>query len=146
MKTMSRVSDRIGRALSSVKCPGCGNYVVPSIIPSGVGAAAGEQVEGKRWSFVWRPPRGEVCPQCDFPLSRYAGRIKWIRLFTAGVVLLTAAILLYVLGRISDLGGWFGWVMRATALVGVVAFLIGLVGLVVGGRHGPVQPGSRTAG
>jgi hypothetical protein len=77
-----------------------------------------------------------VCPECQFPLARYARRLKWIRAFSAGVVLLTIAFLLYALGRMTEFASWFDWVVRASAGIGLVALLVGLVGLVVGGRSG----------
>ncbi|NIN09974.1 MAG: hypothetical protein GTN62_01025 [Gemmatimonadales bacterium] len=133
---MKRLSDRISAAISGVKCPGCGERVVPTLVSSGDTAAS---TAGKRWSFIWLPPRGEVCPKCDFPLARYAGRRKWIWLFLAGPVLLAVAMLLFVSSLIGNLPGWFGWLPRVTAAAGLVAFLVGFVGLIVGGRHGPVR-------
>jgi hypothetical protein len=118
-----------------VQCPGCGKVVKP-VFPV-MEPEATDAEGGKRWSFVWRDPTGEVCPECQFPLARYTRRLKWIRTFSVGVVLLTVAFLLYALGRMTDFPSWFGWVVRVSAGIGLGALLIGLVGLVVGGRSGP---------
>lgn len=151
-----RISDRISTAFAAVKCPGCRRYVVPTTGPATTPEAAAPAPAGKRWSFIWLPPRGEVCPACSFPLSRYAGRRKWVRLFLAGVVLLVSSFLFSLSAGMSGLGGsmWgplecaltaeafpgcLGWLGRLTAGVGLVAFLGGLVGIIVGGRHGPMR-------
>ena len=131
---MNRIGARISAVVAGVKCPGCNQYVVPTfVIPSDT--TAGEQtVPGKRWSFVWREPSGKVCPKCSFPLDRYAKRVKWMRLFSTGVVLLTISLLTYVMGRFTDLPTWLPWVRWAGVALGSLAFLVGLGGLVVGGR------------
>jgi hypothetical protein len=131
-----RISERISTAVTGgVQCPGCGKVVKP-VLPV-VEPEATDAEGGKRWSFVWRDPTGEVCPECQFPLARYARRLKWIRTFSAGVVLLTITFLLYALGRMTDFPAWFDWVVRAGAGIGLIALLVGLAGLVVGGRSGP---------
>ena len=86
---------------------------------------------------MWRDPSGEICPACSFPLARYAKRVKWIRLFSFGVVLLTLAALLYLLGRMAEFPSWYPWVVKGAAGLGGIAFLVGLVGLVVGGQSDP---------
>jgi len=132
---MNRISTRISNAISGVKCPACEKHVTPIFVSGEPGVDDQQQVDG-RWSFVWRPPIGEVCPECNFPLARFARRAKWIRLFSAGVALLTIAFLLQVLGKMTTLPEWYQWVPGTLAVVGLVAFLVGLVGLVVGGRRG----------
>jgi hypothetical protein len=132
---MTRLSSRISNAMSGVQCPACEKHVTPKYVAPEQGADEQEQIDG-RWSFVWRPPSGEVCPECNFPLARYARRAKWMRLFGAGVALLTIAFLLQVLGKMTAMPGWYTWVPRTLAMVGLAAFVIGLVGLVVGGRRG----------
>jgi hypothetical protein len=77
-----------------------------------------------------------VCPECSFPLARYAKRVKWLRLFRLGVALLTISILLYLAAWFADVRDSLAWVMRVSAGVGTLAFLIGVAGLVVGGRRG----------
>jgi hypothetical protein len=140
---MNRISKRISDALTGVRCPGCRKFVQPTLI-----SVEGEELDaeqtGPRWSFVWRPPSGEVCPECQFPLARYARRVKWIRTFQFGVVLLTVAALLYLVGRFGEASAWLAWTYRACAGIGGLAFVVGLVGLVVGGKHGPDPVGSGT--
>ena len=137
---MNRISKRISSALSGVKCPGCNKFVVPTLMP-GQEPPVETQDTGRRWSFVWRPPSGEVCPECFFPLARYSRRVRWIRLFTAGVVLLTISFLLYLIIRFGSSSQGLLWVLRTTTTVGLLAFLVGLVGLIVGGRStpGPIE-------
>ena len=142
---MNRIGARISAAIAGVKCPGCSQYVVPTFVLSGDSTAGEQTVPGKRWSFVWREPSGKVCPKCSFPLDRYAKRVKWMRLFTAGVVLLTITFLTYVMGRFTDLPAWLPWVQKAGAALGGLAFLVGLVGLVVGGRSEQAPQSSGTA-
>ena len=132
---MNRISTRISNAISGVKCPACEKHVTPTFAPSEPGADSQEQVEG-RWSFVWRPPSGEVCPECNFPLARFAKRAKWMRLLGAGVAMLTISFLLHVLGKVTTFPEWYPWVPGTLAILGLVAFLPGLVGLGVGGRRG----------
>lgn len=129
---MNAISARISAVMTSLRCPGCGKIVQP-VQPATTSPPSGE---GKRWSFVWRPPSGEVCPECRFPLGRYARRVKWMRLFYFGVALLTVAFVLYVLRRVVDVPARFSVLQRGAATIGVVAFALSLVGLVVGGRSG----------
>ena len=131
---MNRVSARISAAVIGVKCPGCQQHVVPTFAVTADSTAEEQTVPGKRWSFVWREPSGKVCPKCSFPLDRYAKRVKWMRLPATGVVLLTVSLLTYVMERFSGLPTWFYWVQRTGVALGGLAFLIGLVGLIVGGR------------
>jgi hypothetical protein len=92
---------------------------------------------GKRWSFVWRPPSGEVCPECSFPLARYARRAKWVRLFIGGIVLMTVSLLLVVLGMLSGFGPGLSVLVRLAVGAGLLALVVGLIGIIIGGRHGP---------
>jgi hypothetical protein len=131
---MNRIGARVSAAFAAVKCPGCNQYVTPTFAVSSDPSAGEQAVPGKRWSFVWREPSGKVCPKCSFPLDRYAKRVKWMRLFAAGVVLLTISALTYVMGRFADLPAWLSWVLRAGFAVGVLTFVVGLLGLVLGGR------------
>jgi hypothetical protein len=108
-----RISSRINEAFSTVKCPGCGKNVTPTFATPYDGSESEQDQDGKRWSFIWRPPSGEVCPECSFPISRYAYRRK----------------------------GWFVWIVRAGAAVAIVTTVVGLVGIVIGGRHG-TEPSS----
>jgi hypothetical protein len=131
---MTRLSARISNAMTGVTCPACEKHVTPIFVASESDADEQPEVDG-RWSFVWRPPSGEVCPECNFPLARFAKRAKWMRLFGAGVAVLTISFLLHVLGKVTTFPDWYGWVPRTLATVGVVAFAVGLAGLVVGGRR-----------
>jgi hypothetical protein len=134
---MERISERISAAVTGeVRCPACGKYVRPGLPQQNAGGEAATTDSG-RWSFVWRDPSGVVCPECSFPLARYEKRLKWIRAFGVGVVLLTVAFLMYVLAKMTVLPVWFDWAVRSIAGVGLLAFLTGLVGLVIGGRSGP---------
>lgn len=131
---MNRISTRISNAISGVKCPACEKYVTPTFVSGEPAADDQEQGDG-RWSFVWRPPSGEVCPECNFPLARFAKRANWIRLFSAGVAMLTISFLLHVLGKMTTFPTWYPWIPGTLAILGLVAFFPGLVGLVVGGRR-----------
>jgi len=132
---MNRISQRLEAAMTTVKCPGCGKTVVPAFMAAPKDDPQATSETGGRWSFVWRPPSGRVCPECDFPLERYARRAKWIRVFTLGVVTLTFAFLLFVAGRINPLPAWVGATERVLLGVGAAAFVVGLVGMIVGGRR-----------
>jgi hypothetical protein len=143
---MNRIGARISEAIAGIKCPGCNQYVVPTFALSGDPTDEEQTVPGKRWSFVWREPSGKVCPKCSFPLDRYAKRVKWMRLLGTGVVLLTVSLLTYVMERFSGLPTWFYWVQRAGVAIGGLAFLVGLVGLMVGGRSEQPPQSSGTAG
>lgn len=128
---MNRISTAINAAIAGVRCPGCGNHVVPTL-PAGDEATS---KPGERFSFVWRPPSGEVCPQCGFPLARFAKRAKWIRLFGLGVVTVgIAVVLLVLLGGEIDLT-WVPVLARVLLTLGGLAIVVGLVGLIVGGRR-----------
>jgi hypothetical protein len=59
--------------------------------------------------------------------------------FSVGVVLLTVAALLYLLGRMAEFPTWYPWAVKAPAALGLLAFLVGLGGLMVGGRSGPAE-------
>ncbi|MDH3456337.1 MAG: hypothetical protein OER90_05795 [Gemmatimonadota bacterium] len=110
------------------------------ILPD-MGESAGEAAAkpGGRWSFVWRPPSGEVCPECGFPLARFARRLKWMWMFRLGVMLLTAAFVLVLVQRFAGVGAGAGmwWVLVSLGGVGLLATVIGIAGLVVGGRREP---------
>ena len=128
---MNRISTRISAALSGVKCPGCGNFVVPTMPADDTMVSK----PGERFSFVWRPPSGAVCPRCGFPLARFAKRVKWIRLFGLGLVLMgIAAVLLVLLGGEIDLV-WVPVLARVLLSLGAIAVVVGLAGLIIGGRR-----------
>jgi hypothetical protein len=127
--------------MSAVKCPACGKYVTPTVVPPEEPSTPAESGPGKRWSFIWVPPQGEVCPDCSFPLARFARRAKWLRIFMTGIVLVTVWLLLRVLAIVVDFSSWLVWVQRVAGGVGLVALLVGFVGLLVGGRRSPLEEG-----
>lgn len=142
---MARISERISAAISNVECPGCGKRVVPTMMnapaaPTPPVPQPGEAEEGKRWSFIWRPPSGKVCPECFFPLERYVRRLKWIRTFSAGLVLLVVALMLLILSLLNPDNPWAGSGARIVAGVGGIVLVVGLIGIIVGGsRKGDEQ-------
>ena len=135
----ARISSRINTTVSQVKCPGCSKRVVPTIIPD-VEPESNTSADGKRWSFIWRPPRGEICPECQFPLARFAYRKKWVSTLMAGIVVLTLAVLLLLLAMMSGFPSWFVVIVQLTAAAGIATVVIGFAGLIVGGRHGSEMP------
>lgn len=133
----SQIGDRINTAFSHVVCPGCSKNVEPTVVASDDdGSDTHEDPNGERWSFIWRPPRGEVCPECSFPISRFAYRRKWIKLLMTGIVILTISALLFIVAMMSDFPGWLGWLVRVSFTAGIVTVVAGIVGIVIGGRHG----------
>jgi hypothetical protein len=137
---MGRISERISEAMSTVECPGCGKRVVPTPAapPDASAQPSAPPAEGdQRWSFIWRPPSGQVCPECFFPLARFARRLKWVRTFSAGLVILVIALMLFVLWLLNPASDWPVQAARLVAAVGAVVLLVGVVGIVVGGRRKP---------
>lgn len=136
---MAGITERISNAITTVPCPGCGKRVVPTVsAPPGAPAATpGPAESGERWSFIWRPPSGMTCPECFFPLSRYARRLKWVRVFSVGLVLLVAALMLLLLWMLSPASGWAASSARIVGTLGTAVAVLGLGGIVIGGRHGP---------
>ena len=130
---MPRLSDRISAALSTVTCPSCHQQVVPTD-PAPVEAAP-ESKEGARFSYIWIEPGGKVCPECTFPLDRYARRVKWLETFVAGIGVLTLWVVLGVLSTGLQFPVWLRWVQVGLAGVGTALFLVGVVGLLLGGRR-----------
>jgi hypothetical protein len=62
-------------------------------------------------------------------------------------VLLGVALVFFVLTQISNLGGSLAWPLRITAGAGLVTFLIGLGGIIIGGprpAEGDSAPGGGT--
>ncbi|MDH5804027.1 MAG: hypothetical protein OEZ54_02505 [Gemmatimonadota bacterium] len=135
---MGRISERISATISTVKCPGCKKWVSPVNVP-GTSKDNEEKApeEDKRWSFIWLPPRGEVCPVCQFPLERYRYRAKWVAVFLSGVALLTIAGAFYTLTIIGSMGeGAVRTIADGAAVTGGVGIFIGISGLTIGGKHG----------
>ena len=137
-----RVSQRVSAMWSTVKCPRCEAVVpVPKAIPEDAPESQ-PRVAGKRWSFIWTAPRGDFCPECDFPLSKYFGRLKWIRTVMVGVSIVLLAFVLQVVGFIGQFGDGYLQTMRNLIRAGTVVFAVGFVGVVVGGKRGPFRVGS----
>lgn len=131
---MNRISARLATAVAGVRCPACSKTVLPVEVPAVAEEAGGDSGGERRWSFLWRAPSGPVCPECSFPLGRYARRVKWIRLLLTGIALATVFLLLLVFGMVS--GGSSGRLLRqVTGLGGLAAILVGLGGVILGGRR-----------
>ena len=137
---MNRISARIGAAVAGVRCPGCNQNVIPTTAYLDDAASNNATVSdstdtGKRWSFVWRPASGNTCPNCSFPLDRYARRLKWIRVFRAAVVLLVVGLVLLMVNRYTEMPNWVVILYKGLGIAGLVAFLVGGIGMIVGERH-----------
>lgn len=140
---MTRLSQWISAAVTGVKCPGCGGFVTPTLNVPEQPSEAEMSAPGKRWSFVWRPPSGEVCPECGFPLARFARRLKWMWMFRVGVLCLVAAFALLLVKRYGGVETALTWPLRVLGSAGFLSLVLGVVGLIVGGRHGPEsEPGA----
>ncbi len=132
---MTRLSQRVSAMWTTVKCPKC-SMLVPVKKPSEVTAPPQpSQGGGKRFSFIWLMPQGDFCPECDFPLSKYFGRLKWIRTLMVGVSIVLVALVLQVIGAIGQFGVDYLHLMRDAIRVGVVVFGVGAVGVIVGKRR-----------
>jgi hypothetical protein len=130
----ARISERVAAALATVRCPGCGHFVVPTIAPAEDSDDAEDTAE--RWSFIWLPPRGEICPDCDFPLERYLHRRKWVWLLMGGVAILTISLFFVALAWVSGAqSGPLRQIPVVAAGTGLAVFLVGTIGIVIGGRH-----------
>jgi hypothetical protein len=113
--------------------------VQPTGVPDGDAPPPPVGEDDKRWSFLWRLPRGDFCPECEFPLSKYYGRRNWIRTFMVGVAIAVGALVLQLVGAIGLFGFAYTRIMRTTILVGAGIAAVGLIGIVIGGRHGRVR-------
>ena len=94
--------------MSLTKCPGCGKYAAPT---------------------------GETCPDCNFPVSHYVIRKRWLRWAFTGMAALVVWVVLVAIVSLSDLRGWVGWSLRIMGAAGMFALFVGLVGLVFGHPH-----------
>lgn len=136
---MNRLSQRISTVWSLVKCPRCGTLVQPQPELSGIDPQNPGVDQNKRWSFLWTLPRGDFCPECEFPLSKYFGRLKWIRTMMVGVAIVLLALVLQLIGVGLTLGMPYVRFMRGTILVGAAVVAVGLLGVLIGGRHKAVR-------
>lgn len=132
---MPRISARISAAWTTVRCPGCDKNVVPSTGPVPGAPPPSASDSSKRWSFIWLQPSGAICPECFFPLDRYAKRLKWVQTFIMGVALVSLSIVLLIVAMLGGFEGWLRTLLRITAVAGVAALVVGLVGIIVGGRR-----------
>ncbi len=141
---MARLSQSISGMWSAVKCPGCGSQVQPREPIVRGGSRAAKPEDEKRWSFLWAAPRGDFCPECDFPLSKYFGRLKWIRTLMVGVGISLMALILQLIGAIGLFGFAYVRIMRSIVLFGAVVACVGATGVLIGGRHGRVSVSRRS--
>ena len=131
---MSRLTQSISAMWSTVKCPRCGKSVHPDQIAlAGVSATPG--ASEKRWSLLWLPPRGDVCPECDFPISKYIGRLKWIRLMMVSVLIVLVALFLQMIALVAQVDAVYIAVLKRTVLAGAGLFVVGSAGVILGRRH-----------
>lgn len=136
---MSRLSQRISAVWSTVKCPRCNAQVNPhALVRDELPPGAAEATE-ERWSFIWVRPRGDFCPECEFPLSKYFGRLKWIRTLMVGVAILLVFFLLQFIVVIRNMGTPLVRVMQVGVFTGALVAGVGIVGTIVGGRHGRIS-------
>ena len=131
---MARLTQSISAMWSTVKCPRCGKSVHPDQIAlAGVSATPGGNE--KRWSLLWSPPRGDVCPECDFPISKYIGRLKWIRLMMVSVLIVLVALFLQMIALVAQVDAVYIAVLKRTVLAGAGLFVVGSAGVILGRRH-----------
>ncbi|UCG88687.1 MAG: hypothetical protein JSW71_09170 [Gemmatimonadota bacterium] len=127
-----------------VKCPRCGMLVQPDNLPAPQGSPDSSGGDEKRWSFLWVAPRGDVCPECEFPLSKYFGRLKWIRTTMVGLVIVALALVLQIGGVIASAEPPYIHTMQAAIIVGAAITAVGIIGVLIGGRHRTIHaPGKR---
>lgn len=136
---MSRLTQRVTAVWSTVKCPRCGARVDPNNLGSGDQSAQPPADSEKRWSFVWTPPRGDFCPECEFPMSKYFGRIKWIRTFGVGIVMVLLFVTMQIIGSVARIGEAFTVTMQILVALGGIISIIGIVGIIVGGKRAAVR-------
>ena len=138
---MGRLSDQAKAAWSTVKCPGCSTRVDPKklVFEDTTPTPAGSN--GKRWSFLWSVPRGDFCPNCDFPLSRYFGRLKWIRTLMVGLAVVLVSLAAQMVGNIAGFSNYE--ITRNAIRIGAAVSGVGIIGIIVGGRHGTVRISDR---
>ena len=136
---MARLSQRISAVWNTVRCPRCNATVDPgTLVRDGIPARDSEAVQ-KRWSFIWVQPRGDFCPECEFPLSKYFGRLKWIRTLMVGVAVLVVFFVLQFIVVIRNMGTPLVRVMQVGVFTGALVAMVGIVGPIVGGKHGRID-------
>lgn len=130
---MARLTQRVSAMLTTVTCPRCGTVVDPKNI------VTEDSAPGERRSYLWLAPRGDFCPKCDFPLSKYFGRIQWIRTMAAGVMLVLIAFVCELVGAMIRFPEWYYTVMRNLIRLGALVTAVGAVGVLIGRRHAAVN-------
>ena len=140
---MTRLTQRVSTMWSAVKCPRCGMVVQPDSIPAPQGSPDSPAPDEKRWSFLWVTPRGDVCPECEFPLSKYFGRLKWIRTAMVGLAIVAWSLLLQIGGVLASAEPPYIHTMQAGIVTGAIITAIGILGILIGGRHGTVRAPGR---
>jgi hypothetical protein len=60
--------------------------------------------------------------------------MKWIRLFILGIVLLAADATLMIIGEVDVASVPIG-LLQVLGMVGGISLAVGLIGLILGGRH-----------
>ena len=68
-------------------------------------------------------------------MDRYAKRLKWVQTFIMGVALVTLSIILLIVAMLGGFEGWLRTLLRITAVAGLAALVVGLIGIIVGGRR-----------
>lgn len=132
---MGRLTARVDSILDAVECPGCGSTVSPNQNQDTASESQPAGGPGNRVSFVWRPTSRAVCPDCGFPIERFLRRQRWIRLFLAGVVLLTLSGAAFMVNWIrGSPAGWAYGVLGTMVGIGATVLIVGLLGLAIGGR------------
>jgi len=140
---MPRLTQRVSTMWSMVKCPRCGMLVQPDDLTAPQGSPDSPGGDEKRWSFLWVAPRGDVCPECEFPLSKYFGRIKWIRTAMVGLAIVVLALVLQIGGVLVNAEPPYIHTMQVAILGGAIITAVGIVGVLIGGRHGTVRAPSK---
>jgi hypothetical protein len=130
---MARLTQRVSALLTTVTCPRCGTVVDPNTI------VTEDASPGERRSYLWVAPRGDFCPNCDFPLSKYFGRIQWIRTMAAGVVLVLVGFVCELVGAMIRFPEWYYFVMRNVIRLGAILTAIGALGVLIGKKHTGVR-------
>ena len=136
---MTRLTERMTAVWSTVKCPRCGTEIDPNKLASESESATPPEGDGKRWSFVWTPPRGDFCPECEFPMSKYFGRLKWIRTLAVGVGIVLVFLILQIIGAVGRFGEAYTVTMQIAVLLGGLIAIVGMIGVVIGGKHDTVR-------
>jgi len=72
-------------------------------------------------------------------MSKYFGRLKWIRTFGIGIVTVLVFVTLQIIGSVARIGEAFTVTMQILVGIGGVVSIIGIIGIIVGGKHETVR-------